>query len=135
VSPVPIPIVTVGDALALTLVVTSVAFSAIAVIGFARLPDVFARAHAASKSETLGVLAGLAAAAVAFGTAAELVKLAMLALFVLATGPTAAHAIVRAAALAGATPWTRDDDPTGVAATGADGGAAGVTPPSRGESP
>jgi multisubunit Na+/H+ antiporter MnhG subunit len=33
----------------------------------------------------------------------------MLAVFLLATGPTAAHAIVRAATLSGATPWTRAD--------------------------
>jgi multicomponent Na+:H+ antiporter subunit G len=85
-----------------------VAFSAVAVVGFARLPDAFARAHAASKSETLGALLGLAAAGVAFGPGAEALKLAMLAGFVLVTGPTAAHAIVRAASVTGATPWTRD---------------------------
>nr|WP_303647839.1 monovalent cation/H(+) antiporter subunit G [Haloarchaeobius sp. HME9146] len=93
--------------MALGLVAVSVFFSLVAVVGFVRLPDVFARAHAASKSETLGALSGLAAAAVVFGPGAELVKLGLLALFLLVTGPTAAHAIVRAAALAGATPWTR----------------------------
>nr|WP_303647890.1 monovalent cation/H(+) antiporter subunit G [Haloarchaeobius amylolyticus] len=92
----------------LALVAVSVFFSLVAVVGFARLPDVFARAHAASKSETLGALSALAAAAVVFGPGAELVKLGLLALFLLVTGPTAAHAIVRAAALAGATPWTRE---------------------------
>ena len=97
------------EAVALVLVAASVAFSLVALVGFARLPDVFARAHAASKSETLGALCGLAAAAVAFGPGAATFKLAMLALFVLATGPTAAHAIVRAATLSGATPWTRAD--------------------------
>jgi multicomponent Na+:H+ antiporter subunit G len=98
---------TVGEAVVVALVAGSVAFSFVAVVGFARLPDVFARAHAASKSETLGALLGLAAAGVAFGWP-DAWKVVLLAVFVLATGPTAAHAIVRAATLAGATPWTRE---------------------------
>jgi len=92
----------------LALVAGSVFFSLVAVVGFYRLPDVYARAHAASKSETLGALLALAAAAVAFGPGAESLKLALLALFVLVTGPTAAHAVVRSAADAGTPPWTRD---------------------------
>jgi multicomponent Na+:H+ antiporter subunit G len=101
--------VTPGEALVLALLGASVFFSFVAVVGFVRLPDVFARAHAASKSETLGALFGLVAAAVTFGVGAETVKIVLLAVFVLVTGPTAAHAIVRAAALAGSTPWMRDD--------------------------
>lgn len=91
-----------------SLVVGSVFFSLVAVVGFYRLPDVYARAHAASKSETLGALLGLSAAAVAFGPGAETFRLALLALFVLVTGPTAAHAVVRSAADAGVVPWTTD---------------------------
>ncbi|MFC6938975.1 monovalent cation/H(+) antiporter subunit G [Salinirubellus sp. GCM10025818] len=89
------------------LVAASVVFSLVAVVGFYRLPDVYARAHAASKSETLGALLAIAAAAVAFGPG-ETLKLALLALFVLVTGPTAAHAVVRSAADAGIEPWVRD---------------------------
>lgn len=117
-----LPSVTPGTAVALALVATSVAFSLIALVGFARLPDVFARTHAASKSETLGALCGVAAAGVAFGVGPELLKLGMLALFVLATGPTAAHAIVRAATLAGQTPVTGD----GGTRTAANGGSPDV---------
>ncbi len=118
--------------LALALVATSVLFSLVAVVGFARLPDVFARAHAASKSETLGALAGLGAAAVAFGPGPETIKLAMLAVFVLATGPTAAHAVVRAATLAGRTPRARGDgagspDAGGDTSAETDGTAGGGT--------
>jgi multicomponent Na+:H+ antiporter subunit G len=85
----------------------SVCFSLVAVVGFYRLPDVYTRAHAASKSETLGALFGLSAAATAFGVGPELVKLGILALFVLVTGPTAAHAVARSAADSGIHPWTR----------------------------
>jgi multicomponent Na+:H+ antiporter subunit G len=98
-----------SDALAVgALVAGSVFFSLVAVVGFYRLPDVYARAHAASKSETLGALLGLSAAGVAFGPGAETFRLALLALFVLVTGPTAAHAVVRSAADAGTVPWTVD---------------------------
>jgi multicomponent Na+:H+ antiporter subunit G len=102
----------------LGLVGGSLAFTLVAAIGFVRLPDVFARAHAASKSETLGALLGLAAAALAFGPGQELLKVGLLAVFVLVTGPTAAHAVVRAASLAG------DDPVTGADARHADGTAA-----------
>jgi multicomponent Na+:H+ antiporter subunit G len=101
--------VTPLEAAVLALVAGSVAFSLVAAVGFLRLPDVFARAHAASKSETLGALLGLVAAAIAFGPGQETVKLVMLAVFVLVTGPTAAHAVVRATSFAGAVPWTRED--------------------------
>ena len=93
-------------------VATSVFFSLVAVVGFVRLPDLFARTHAASKSETLGALFGLAAAAVAFGPGEESLKLGLLAVFVLVTSPTAVHAIARAALIAGATPWTVASDET-----------------------
>jgi multicomponent Na+:H+ antiporter subunit G len=102
--------VTPVEAVTLGLVVASVFFSFVAVVGFVRLPDVFARAHAASKSETLGALCGLAATALAFGAGAETMKIALLGLFVLVTGPTATHAVLRAATLAGATPWTSEGD-------------------------
>jgi len=94
----------------LGLAAASVFFSFVAAVGFYRLPDVYARTHAASKSETLGALLGLTAVAVVFATggdAGATVKVALLALFVLVTGPTAAHAIARAAADAGIEPWTR----------------------------
>jgi multicomponent Na+:H+ antiporter subunit G len=86
----------------------AVLFSLVAVVGFYRLPDVYTRTHAASKSETLGALAALTATAIAFGTVSEVVKIAVLALFVFVTAPTAAHAVVRAAADTGLDPWTRD---------------------------
>jgi multicomponent Na+:H+ antiporter subunit G len=120
--------VTPTEAAVLALVAASVFFSLVAVVGFARLPDVFARSHAASKSETLGALLGLAAAGVAFGTGAEAVKVALLAVFVLVTGPTAAHAVVRAAVLSGLTPWTRDGDSAVRRAVDATGESAGDTP-------
>jgi multicomponent Na+:H+ antiporter subunit G len=133
-------VTTVVEWSVLGLVAASVFFSVVAAVGFYRLPDVYARTHAASKSETLGALLGLAAVAVVFATggdAGATVKVALLALFVLVTGPTAAHAIARAAADAGIEPWTRATAPDDGAddALVADGGRvaprSGGTPSPR----
>jgi multicomponent Na+:H+ antiporter subunit G len=97
---------TVGTVAVATLLALAVTFTFVAVVGLYRLPDVYARAHATSKSETLGALLALAAGAVAFGDVTTTVKIAALALFLLVTSPTAAHAIVRSADDQGITPWT-----------------------------
>jgi multicomponent Na+:H+ antiporter subunit G len=133
--------VTPGTLAVVALVAASVGFALVAVVGFYRLPDVYARAHAASKSETLGALLAIAAAAVAFGPG-ETLKLALLALFVLVTGPTAAHAVARSAADAGIEPWTRGrplpDGGVDLASPGSDpetgsfGPNAGSEPPEDG---
>jgi multicomponent Na+:H+ antiporter subunit G len=100
--------VTPTDLAVLSLVAGSVALSVVAVVGFARLPDAFGRAHAASKSETLGALLGLAAAAVALGPGTDALKVGLLAAFLLVTSPTAVHAIVRASVRAGERPRGTD---------------------------
>jgi multicomponent Na+:H+ antiporter subunit G len=89
------------------LVAGGVGFTVIAAVGLVRLPDVYSRVHAASKSETLGAALTLAAAAVAVGPDPALAKLGLLLLFVFVTGSTAAHAIARAAYEEGHRPWER----------------------------
>jgi multicomponent Na+:H+ antiporter subunit G len=86
-----------------------VGFTVVATVGLVRLPDIYSRAHAASKSETLGASLALAAAAVATGPDPALAKLGLLLVFVFVTGPTAAHAIARAAYEEGLRPWERPD--------------------------
>lgn len=85
-------------------------FAAVAAVGVLRLPDLYTRAHSASKSETLGAVLSLAAVAVAFGGGIESVKAVLLLLFMFLTNPTAAHAIARAAADQGIEPWTTDEE-------------------------
>ena len=101
-----------------------IGFTVVAVIGLARLPDVYARAHAPSKSETLGALLALTAAALAFGDSSTTVKFGALALFLLVTSPTAAHAIVRSADDQGIAPWTREKSAEGPSEDGAPAGSA-----------
>ena len=66
-------------------------FGLVATVGIIRLPDLYSRLHAASKSDTLGSVLSLA------GLTTESMKLVFLLVFLFVTSPTAAHAIARAA--------------------------------------
>jgi multicomponent Na+:H+ antiporter subunit G len=123
---------TPGTLTAVALLVGGLAFTAIAALGLYRLPDCYSRAHATSKSETLGALLALSAVAVAFGEVTTTIKLGALAVFLLVTSPTAAHAIVRSADDQGIDPWRRpagaDDhegDDSGRGPTNVEDGSAG----------
>lgn len=85
----------------------SVFFTLVAAVGVLRLPDLYTRAHASSKADTLGAGFGLAAVAVAFGPSRAALKVVLLIAFVYLTNPTAAHAISRAAYDQGVEPWTK----------------------------
>ncbi len=90
------------------LVVVGLFFSVVAAIGLVRLPDLYTRAHATSKADTLGTVLTLAGLALTFGTNVPRAKLVLLAFFLLITNPTATHAITRAARDQGIEPWTAD---------------------------
>jgi multicomponent Na+:H+ antiporter subunit G len=92
------------------LVAGGVFFTFVAAVGIIRLPDIYTRAHGASKSDTLGAGLTLAGVAVAFGAGIPTVKAALLVVFMFITNPTAAHAIARAAADQGIEPWTADEE-------------------------
>lgn len=93
----------------LALALGSVFFSLVAAVGIIRLPDLYTRAHASSKADTLGAGLGLAAVAVVFGPSRSTVKILVLLIFVYLTNPTAAHAISRAAYDQGVEPWKKDE--------------------------
>ncbi|WP_058997170.1 monovalent cation/H(+) antiporter subunit G [Haloarcula sp. CBA1127] len=85
-------------------------FGGVASIGIVRLPDVYTRAHAASKSDTLGAVLAIGAAALAIQTDLATIKAVFLLVFMFLTNPTAAHAIARAAQDQGIEPWTAGDE-------------------------
>jgi multicomponent Na+:H+ antiporter subunit G len=85
-------------------------FGGVAAIGIIRLPDVYTRAHAASKSDTLGAVLTIAAAALALETGLSTAKAVFLLVFMFLTNPTAAHAVARAAEDQGIEPWTTEND-------------------------
>lgn len=84
-------------------------FAAVAAIGIIRLPDLYTRAHSASKSDTLGAVLTLSAVAVVFGFGVPSIKTFLLVVFMFLTNPTAVHAITRAADDQGIEPWTTGD--------------------------
>jgi multicomponent Na+:H+ antiporter subunit G len=85
-------------------------FGGVAAIGLVRLPDVYTRTHAASKSDTLGAVLAVAAAALALQSGLSTAKSVFLLVFMFITNPTAAHAIARAAREQGIEPWTVDEE-------------------------
>ena len=116
----------------LALAATGAFFGVVGAVGLVRLPDLYARAHSTSKSETLGAVLSLSAVAAAFGGELSTLKALVLLVFLFLTNPTAAHAIARAAADQGIEPWTVDDGsdggPTGPDADGGDPSDASARP-------
>ena len=82
-------------------------FTFVGAVGLFRLPDLYTRAHAASKADTLGAGFALVAVAVQFGPGVEALKTVLLLGFVFVTNPTAAHAIARSAYHRETPVWTR----------------------------
>lgn len=87
--------------------------SLVTTIGLLRLPDIYTRSHAASKSATLGVMLILLGALLYFFKDYGLdARLILGILFVLITSPVAGHLITRAAYYSGVPLWDksiRDD--------------------------
>ncbi len=82
-------------------------FIAVSTLALLIMPDLYTRAHAVAKSETLGLLL------VFIGLflrpemqSSSYGRLAFVIIFSLIANPTAVHALVRAAARSGALPWT-----------------------------
>jgi len=84
-------------------------FATVGAVGVLRLPDFYTRAHATSKSDTLGVVLSLGAVALVFDATTVTVKTVLLLLFMFLTTPTATHAIARAAYDQGTDPWTTEE--------------------------
>jgi len=102
------------DILIIILIGSGVIFSAVTALGLIRLPDVYTRTHAASKSSTLGVLSILLGTFVHFwfneGIFNTQMVIAIAFLFI--TQPVAGHLIGRAAYMTGikvAEETVRDD--------------------------
>lgn len=83
-------------------------FCVVGAVGLLRMPDVYTRMHAASVIETLGaglVLLGLLLQA---GFTLVAAKLLFIGLLIFFTGPTATHALARAAMVRGLKPRVSD---------------------------
>ena len=89
------------------LIVAGLFFIAVSTFALVVMPDLYTRAHAVAKSETLGLI--LLFGGVFLRPEMELTaygRLALILIISLIANPTAVHALLRAAYRAGARPWT-----------------------------
>ena len=93
------------DVASVGLLVVGAAFLLGGTVGLVRLPDLFTRAHAASKCDSAGAGSILLALVLQGGLAFGDLKLVLLVLLVLVSGPTTAHALARAGHRTGLSPW------------------------------
>ncbi|WP_255473520.1 monovalent cation/H(+) antiporter subunit G [Planomicrobium sp. CPCC 101110] len=105
---------TVINVFIILLIGTGVLFSAVTALGLVRLPDVYTRTHAASKSATLGVLCVLAGVFLHFWFKEDHFnpQLIIAIAFLFITSPVSGHLIGRASYVAGiklAEETVRDD--------------------------
>ncbi len=77
-------------------------------IGALRLPDFFSRTHAAGITDTLAAPLLLLGVALQLGWSLDLVKILLVLAFILATNPTASHAMAKAALRGGRRPKVGD---------------------------
>lgn len=92
-----------------SLVLLGALLSLVSTFGLIRLPDVYLRSHAATKSATLGVLSVLLAAFIYFMTVEHYTSARLLLgiVFVFITAPVAGHMIGRAAYRTGVPMWEK----------------------------
>jgi len=79
-------------------------FMIIGAVGMLRLPDFYARIHAAGITDTLATVMLIAGMMLHSGFTQTTAKLALVAIFLFLTSPTATHAVANAAHKAGLKP-------------------------------
>ena len=96
-----------ANSLVIFFISVGVLFIVVTAIGLVRLPDLYTRAHAASKSATLGVMCILIGVFFHFWLIEDhfnpRILLGILFLFI--TGPVGGHIMTRSSYIAGVKPW------------------------------
>lgn len=87
----------IKDIIIFFLVLGSAFFFFVGTVGLIRLPDVFNRIHATTKSDTLGAGLGLLALIVYKGIDPVSIKLFIILVFIFLVNPVEAHIIAKAA--------------------------------------
>ena len=93
--------------IAVALILLGLFFLVVGSIGMLRLPDVFARAHALSLTDSLGAFLVLSGLAFYQGVSMNLLKILVVLALIYMLNPVIAHATIRAALRAGLTPWSK----------------------------
>ncbi len=79
-------------------------FSIVGAVGIVRFPDFWSRLHAASISESAGMILLIVGMCLQAGFTLVTVKLLIIGIFLFITGPTATHAVANAALTTGLRP-------------------------------
>jgi len=101
----------VFDVISWSLLIGGSFFVLVGGVGMLRLPDVYARMHAAGLTDTLGAALILAGLMVQAGISLVAVKLAFIGIFLFFTGPTSTYALANACLGAGLRPLSADGTP------------------------
>ena len=78
-------------------ILTGAFFAFVGAVGLLRLPDAFTRMHGASVTDTLGAGLILLALFLQSGSGIVAIKICLIFIFMVLTGPTATHALAKAA--------------------------------------
>lgn len=111
---------TLQEVLSWILILSGAFFVLVGAIGTVRFPDFWARLHAASVSDSAGMILLFLGMALQAGFSLVAVKLAIIGAFMFLTGPTATHATANAALVSGLRPKEAE-------------GLTGVEPGSKGK--
>ncbi|PIB25992.1 sodium:proton antiporter [Amylibacter kogurei] len=95
---------TVLEIISWILILSGSFFSIIGALGSLRFPDFWSRLHAASVTDSGGMILLLAGMCVQAGLGLITVKLILIGVFLFITGPTATHAVANAAFVSGLKP-------------------------------
>lgn len=93
--------------IAIALIVAGLFFLVVGSIGMLRLPDVFARSHAVSLTDSLGAFFVLGGLAVYQGFSVNLLRILVVLALLYVLNPVIGHATVRAALRSGLKPWVK----------------------------
>ncbi|MGD2279436.1 MAG: monovalent cation/H(+) antiporter subunit G [Candidatus Omnitrophota bacterium] len=96
-----------NETIGLIFICVGLAFDFFGCLGLVRLPDVYNRLQAATKSVTLGTCSILFGTFLVMGFSAAGFKSLLCILFLLLTTPVAAHAVARGAHRAGVNLWEK----------------------------
>ncbi len=99
----------VENVVSVALILVGLTFVLGGTVGLIRLPDLFSRAHAASKCDSVGAGSILLALALQGGLAYGDLKIVLIVLLALVSAPTIAHALARAGYRTGLVAWTRPE--------------------------
>jgi multicomponent Na+:H+ antiporter subunit G len=96
-----------NETIGMMFIIIGVIFNACGCIGLVRLPDVYNRLQAATKSVTLGTCSIMFGVFMINGFTSIGIKALLAIIFIFLTSPTAAHALARGAYIFGVKLWSK----------------------------